>query len=58
MQALDGNKDGSVTQEELDKFAQAMFNGADADKSGALSLVEAQSFKPGPWRKSYLGIAQ
>jgi hypothetical protein len=58
MQSLDANKDGSVTQEELDKFAQAMFNGADADKSGALSLAEAQGFKPGPWRKSYLGTAQ
>ncbi len=52
--SFDKNKDGNVSQEELDKFAQAMFNGADADKDGALSLTEAQGFKVGPWRKIYL----
>jgi Ca2+-binding EF-hand superfamily protein len=55
MQSLDANADGSVTREELDKFVESLFNGADADKDGLVSLAEAQAFKAGPWRKTYLG---
>jgi hypothetical protein len=55
LQSLDADGNGTVTNAELDKYAEALFNGADADKDGLLSLAEAQAFKPGIWRKTYLG---
>lgn len=37
---LDGNKDGNVTREEVDAYIDALFNGADGDKDGGLTLAE------------------
>lgn len=37
---LDQNKDGSVTRDEVDAYIDALFNGADGDKDGGLTLAE------------------
>lgn len=37
---LDQNKDGSVTADEVDAYIDALFNGADGDKDGGLTLAE------------------
>ncbi|HTN97804.1 MAG TPA: hypothetical protein VL101_12575 [Nordella sp.] len=37
---LDLNKDGSVTRDEVDAYIDALFNGADGDKDGSLTLAE------------------
>ncbi len=37
---LDRNKDGSVTPDEVDAYIDALFNGADGDKDGGLTLAE------------------
>ena len=37
---LDQNKDGSVTRDEVDAYIDALFNGADGDKDGSLTLAE------------------
>ncbi len=55
LQGLDHDKNGAITEAELNKFADAMFTAADADKDGAVTLAEVQVFKPGPWRKSFIG---
>lgn len=54
MALMDTNKDGSITQRELDKIAADMFNSADTDKDGDLSMAEAHDFKRGVWRKGYV----
>ncbi len=54
MAALDADRNGVITPAELDKFTAAMFNGADNDKDGGLTMAEAHDFKRGPWRKAYL----
>lgn len=54
MTVLDSNKDGVVTAAELDKLTASMFNSADNDKDGGLTMTEAHDFKRGPWRKAYL----
>jgi len=43
--ALDGDKNGVITMAELDKLVDAMFNSADADKDGGVSLEEARDFR-------------
>ena len=35
---LDQNKDGNVTRDEVDAYIDALFNGADGDKDGGLTL--------------------
>jgi Ca2+-binding EF-hand superfamily protein len=55
MSFLDSDKNGSITQLELDKIVEAMFNSADSDHDGSVTLTEAQSFKRAPWRKSMMG---
>lgn len=40
---LDQNKDGSVTSDEVDAYIDALFNGADGDKDGGLTLAEIRA---------------
>jgi Ca2+-binding EF-hand superfamily protein len=54
MAFMDTNKDGKITESELDKLVEAMFNGADTDKDGGVSMAELKTFKRADWRKSYL----
>jgi Ca2+-binding EF-hand superfamily protein len=43
---LDQNKDGSVTRDEVDAYIDALFNGADGDKDGGLTLAEIRENSP------------
>lgn len=43
---LDQNKDGSVTRDEVDAYIDALFNGADGDKDGGLTLAEIREKSP------------
>lgn len=54
MAVMDANKDGVITESELDNLVSAMFNGADSDKDGGLSMAELKGFKRAEWRKAYL----
>jgi Ca2+-binding EF-hand superfamily protein len=58
MSAMDTDKDGRITREELDKYAEAMFDGADSNDDGGVSLDEARSFRLAKWRKSLEKPAQ
>ncbi|MFO1034534.1 MAG: EF-hand domain-containing protein [Hyphomicrobiales bacterium] len=58
MALMDANHDGSISESELDKLVEAMFNGADSDKDGGVTMAELKGFKTGQWRKSYLGQTQ
>ena len=42
MQSLDANQDGTITEAELQAYFTLRFNAADLDKSGSLTLTEAQ----------------
>ena len=52
---LDGDKDGVITVAELDKLVDAMFNDADADKDGGVSLEEARNFRMAKMAKPEAG---
>lgn len=54
MQLLDANKDGTISEAELDRVVDDMFDKADADHNGGVDLAEVRSFKRGPWRKALL----
>jgi Ca2+-binding EF-hand superfamily protein len=54
MKFLDNDKNGIIIQAELDKIVEAMFNGADTDHDGTVTLTEAQGFKRGVWRQAIL----
>lgn len=54
LQLMDQDKNGKVTQVELDKLVESMFNSADSDDDGALTIAETQAFKRGLWRKEFL----
>lgn len=43
---LDQNKDGNVTRDEVDAYIDALFNGADGDKDGGLTLAEIRESSP------------
>jgi Ca2+-binding EF-hand superfamily protein len=43
---LDANKDGDVTRAEVDAYIDALFNGADGDKDGGLTLAEVRESAP------------
>jgi hypothetical protein len=43
---LDQNKDGNVTRDEVDAYIDALFNGADGDKDGSLTLAEIRENAP------------
>ena len=48
---LDENKDGKVTRDEVDAYIDALFNGADSDKDGNLTLAEIRENAPRRVRK-------
>lgn len=52
MAHLDADKDGAITTAELDKLVEAMFNGADANDDGGITIEEARDFKVAKWRKT------
>lgn len=52
---LDGDKNGVITTGELDKLVDAMFNDADADKDGGVSLEEARNFRMAKMAKPETG---
>ena len=52
MAHLDSDKDGAITTAELDKAVEAMFNGADANDDGGITLQEARDFRVAKWRKA------
>lgn len=54
MQLMDANKDGAITEVEMDQVLNDMFDKADTDDDGAVSLAEIQNFKRAQWRKAYL----
>jgi Ca2+-binding EF-hand superfamily protein len=55
MMLLDRDKNGSITEAELDAIVDSMFTAADTDTDGALTLAEMQNFKRAPWRKGLMG---
>ncbi len=55
MAVLDRDKNGTITEAELDNIVDSMFIGADTDKDGALTLAEMQGFKRADWRKRMMG---
>jgi Ca2+-binding EF-hand superfamily protein len=57
MAHLDIDKDGAITPAELDKVLEAMFNGADANDDGGITIEEAREFKVAKWRKAFLATA-
>lgn len=54
MTLMDADRNGTITGQELDKLVADMFNSADDDKDGGLSMAEVRGFKRGLWRKAYL----
>lgn len=54
MRVMDANRDGAISEAELDNLMADMFNTADNDKDGGLTLAETRNFKRGAWRKAYL----
>lgn len=54
MSLMDGNKDGLITEAEMDQVLNDMFDKADTDDDGSVSFAEIQNFKRTQWRKSYL----
>jgi hypothetical protein len=54
MSLMDGNKDGLITETEMDQVLNDMFDKADTDDDGSVSFAEIQNFKRTQWRKSYL----
>lgn len=52
MARLDADRDGAITSAELDKVVEAMFNGADANDDGGITLQEARDFRVAKWRKA------
>ena len=52
---LDGDKNGVITVAELDKLVDAMFNDADADRDGGVSLEEARDFRMAKMAKPEAG---
>lgn len=55
MALMDSNKDGSITETEMDAVLADMFDKADTDDDGAVSLAEIQVFKRSKWRKELMG---
>jgi Ca2+-binding EF-hand superfamily protein len=55
MLLMDRNRDGTITESELDNVIASMFNDADSDRNGGLTLAEMQNFKRAVWRKALAG---
>jgi Ca2+-binding EF-hand superfamily protein len=51
MSRLDGDKDGKITQQEIDAFIEALFNEADSDHDGSVTLAEARDKAGKRWRQ-------
>jgi Ca2+-binding EF-hand superfamily protein len=47
---MDSDKNGIITTAELDKVLDDMFNSADTDKDGGVSLQEARDFRIAKWQ--------
>jgi Ca2+-binding EF-hand superfamily protein len=54
MSLLDANKDGKITEAEMDAVLNDMFDKADTDDDGAVNLAEIRAFKRAKWRKEFL----
>lgn len=54
MALMDSNRDGVISEAEMDQVLNDMFDKADLDDDGAVSLAEIQNFKRAQWRKAYL----
>jgi Ca2+-binding EF-hand superfamily protein len=48
---MDRDRDGAITQDELDNVVSSMFAEADADRDGGLTMAEIQGFKRGAWAR-------
>jgi Ca2+-binding EF-hand superfamily protein len=48
---LDADKDGKIAQQEVDRFIEALFNDADSDHDGAVTLAEARVKAGKRWRE-------
>jgi Ca2+-binding EF-hand superfamily protein len=55
MQLMDADRDGTISEAEADVVLRDMFDKADTDDDGAVSLAEIQIFKRAQWRKEFLG---
>lgn len=56
-QLLDADKDGKITEAELNAVVDNMMASADTDKDGAVTMAEAQAFKRSKWRKALVETA-
>lgn len=54
MALMDADKDGTITEAEMDAVLADMFDKADTDDDGAVDLAEIQAFKRAQWRKGLL----
>ena len=58
MEAVDANKDGAVTQAEIDQFRQGQITRFDANKDGSLSLDEYQALWLDQMREAMVDVFQ
>jgi Ca2+-binding EF-hand superfamily protein len=54
MLLLDADKDGRITEAEVIRILDDMFDKADTNGDGAVDLAEIRAFKRGPWRKGLI----
>jgi Ca2+-binding EF-hand superfamily protein len=54
MALMDADKDGAITEAEMEAVLADMFDKADTDDDGAVDLAEIQAFKRAQWRKGLL----
>ena len=55
---LDTDKNGAVSRVELDRFVEAMFNDADSNDDGGVTLDEARAFKMAKMKEIVPGAGQ
>jgi Ca2+-binding EF-hand superfamily protein len=51
MARLDADKDGKITGAEIDTLIETLFNGADSDHDGTVTLAEAREKAGKKWRE-------
>jgi Ca2+-binding EF-hand superfamily protein len=54
MLLMDADRDGKITQVEVDRVLNDMFDKADTNGDGGVDLAEIKSFKRGVWRKGLI----